>query len=126
MNKIIKKFDHIVITTGDLEKCLEFYQAVGFQIKKGEGRYELFAGDIKINVHVLGEELSPKASNVQLGSGDFCLEIKGKIEEFRDELEEKGLKIKLGVVGRTGVKGRMSSIYLKDPDGNLVEFCSYE
>lgn len=123
---MIKKIDHIVITTAHLEACLAFYEASGFQIKDAGGRFELYAGDFKLNVHILGKELMPHALNVQAGSADLCFEIDGDIETYKRELEQNGLVISLGIVDRNGVKGPMKSIYLRDPDGNLVEFCSYE
>lgn len=123
---MIKKIDHIVITTAQPSACIAFYGKLGFTARDAGGRYELFAGDFKINVHVRGSELSPHASNVQPGSADLCFEINEGLDEFKSELELKGLNIELGIVSRTGVNGVMQSIYLRDPDGNLVEFCSYK
>ena len=77
-------------------------------------------------MHLLGHELEPKARAVQPGSADVCFEIQGSIEDCRDELESRGLTIELGIVERHGVRGAMRSVYLRDPDGNLVELCSYE
>ncbi len=122
---MIKKIDHMVITTKDLQKCLEFYEKVGFIAKEANSRYELFAGDFKINVHILGKELSPHAQNVQTGSVDFCFETTSDIDLLKEDFISKNLEIELGVVQKTGVKGAMYSIYLRDPDGNLVEFCNY-
>lgn len=123
---MIKKVDHFVITSKDINATMSFYKKLGFNAKAGDGRYELFAGDFKINVHLLGSELTPHAKCVQTGSADFCFEIDAGIENFKQQLENNGLKIELGIVPRTGVSGKMKSIYLRDPDGNLVEFCSYE
>lgn len=120
----LKKLDHFVITTSNSEKCFDFYQKLGFTLKDS-GRYELFAGDFKINVHIKGSELSPHAGYVQTGSADFCLEVFGDLKEIKSLLEAKGLEIELGIVERTGVRGKMQSIYLRDPDENLVELCSY-
>ncbi len=123
---MIKKLDHVVITTAHVDVCLRFYEKLGFTSKVSEGRCELFAGDFKINVHTLGSELSPHAQNVQSGSADFCFEIEGAAQNFKQMLEEKGVEIEQGVVARTGVRGKMSSVYVRDPDGNLLEFSSYE
>lgn len=123
---MIKKIDHIVITTEVPENCLDFYEKLGFEARYTSGRYELFGGDFKINVHIKGHELSPHAEHVQTGSADLCFEIEGSLEKFKQELETKGLIIELGIVERTGRNGKMQSIYLRDPDGNLVELCSYE
>lgn len=123
---MIEKIDHLVITTRDPGACIAFYKALGFSARDGGGRYELYAGDFKINVHVLGKELSPHAGHVRPGSADLCFAISGNLEELKNKLEAKGLQIELGIVNRTGVNGSMRSIYLRDPDENLLEFCSYE
>lgn len=123
---MIKKIDHIVITTSNIEACIGFYACLGFLPQNAGGRYELFAGDFKINVHIKDHELSPHAQYVQTGSADLCFEIIGDINNFKAELLEQGIAIELGVVKRIGANGSMCSIYLRDPDGNLVEFCSYE
>lgn len=122
---MIKKIDHMVITTECLGECLEFYRLLGFSVRDAGGRFELFSGDFKINVHIRHRELSPHAAHVQAGSADLCFEISGDVDVWKRELLSKGLAIELGVVERTGVNGPMRSIYLRDPDGNLIEFCSY-
>ncbi len=122
----IKKIDHIVITTARPAECIGFYEALGFCAHDAGGRYELFAGDFKINVHVRGAELSPHAGHVQPGSADLCFALEGGIDAFKAEVEQAGIPVELGVVERHGVRGNMRSIYLRDPDGNLIEFCSYE
>lgn len=122
----IKKVDHLVITVSKIKVCLDFYQKLGFTPKEGDGRYELFAGDFKINVHILGHELSPHAQNVQTGSADLCFEIDGSIEQYKKDIEANGIEILLGIVTRAGARGTMQSIYLRDPDQNLLEFSSYE
>lgn len=122
---MIRTLDHLVITTEKLDACLAFYQALGFTAHSGGGRWELFAGDLKLNVHLRGRELSPHAGAVQPGSADFCLEVDDDLETLRRSLLDRGLAVELGVVNRTGVHGPMRSLYLRDPDGNLVELCSY-
>ncbi|MEF9946431.1 MAG: VOC family protein [Lachnospiraceae bacterium] len=123
---MIRKVDHMVITTSNLPACIAFYEALGFQAQDAGGRWELFSGDFKINVHLKGHELEPKAFHVQTGSADFCFEIDDTLALCREKLMECGISIELGVVTRHGVKGEMRSIYLRDPDGNLIELCSYE
>lgn len=122
----IKKLDHFVLTTVNRQELTAYYEKLGFTVHDGGNRCELFAGDFKINVHTLGGELSPHAEHVMPGSADFCFEICGEIETFKAALEEKGLISFLGVVERTGVRGKMKSIYLRDPDENLIEFCAYD
>ncbi|MEG1095193.1 MAG: VOC family protein [Clostridiales bacterium] len=123
---MIKKVDHIVITTANIEECIEFYKKLGFTVHDDFGRYELFAGDFKINVHIKGHELLPHAKNVKIGSGDLCFEISDDINAFKDSLVAKNLEIEEGIVERHGVKGVMQSIYLRDPDGNLIELSKYK
>ncbi len=119
---MIKKIDHIVITVNDIDRCFLFYESLGFISKKNNGRYELFARNFKINVHIRGEELSPHAQNIAVGSADICFEIDEHIESFKRHLENIGIKIELGIIERMGAHGKMDSIYLYDPDGNLLEF----
>lgn len=123
---MISKIDHIVITTANLDTCLAFYSALGFKTLIASGRWELYSGDFKINVHLKDHELEPKAGHVQIGSGDFCLEIDCTIQKYWDMLNQNGIKIELGIVKRHGVRGEMQSIYVRDPDENLIELCSYE
>ncbi len=128
MNKknFFKTVDHFVITTANMEKTIAFYEKVGFDVQDSGGRYEMFAGNFKINVHYLGQELEPHATNVKTGSADFCIELDVEMEMFVEHLTNEQLEILEGPVTRHGVKGKMASVYLNDPDGNLVEFCSYE
>lgn len=123
---MIHKVDHMVITTANLPACIAFYEALGFRAQDAGGRWELFSGDFKINVHNKGHELEPKAKNVQTGSADFCFEIEGDLALYRATLMEREIAIELGIVTRHGVRGEMRSLYLRDPDGNLIELCSYE
>lgn len=123
---MIRKIDHLVITTAKLPACIAFYEALGFQTQDAGGRWELFAGDFKINVHVKNQELEPKAKNVQTGSADFCIEMDCPISQCREMLLKQKITIEMDEVTRHGVRGEMRSLYLRDPDGNLVELCCYE
>lgn len=123
---MIRSIDHLVITTADMDACVAFYEKLGFSARDAGGRWELFAGSFKVNVHFLGHELEPKACNVQPGSADLCFELDTSIEKCRDRLLASDVDIELGIVQRHGVRGAMRSLYVRDPDGNLVELCSYE
>ncbi|HKL73190.1 MAG TPA: VOC family protein [Candidatus Onthovivens sp.] len=123
---MIRKIDHVVITTKNIEKCVYFYHLLGFKVQNTDFGYALFAGDFKINVHQLGKELEPHALNVTLGSNDLCFEIDDNLEEFKEDLIKKGVIIEEGIVKRNGVFGPMNSIYVRDYDGNLIEFCNYK
>lgn len=123
---MITKIDHLVITTTCIEDCLSFYQKLGFKVQQGNGRYELFAGNFKINVHLLHHELQPCAKRVQPGSADLCFEITGCLNTYKQMLMVQGINIEFGPVSRLGVRGEMQSFYIRDLDGNLLEFCSYQ
>lgn len=121
----IRKIDHFVITTENLAACLNFYQLLGFRLVQDGNRYALFAGDFKLHVHMRGHELSPHAMRVQPGSADLCFEVDAQLEALKAELAANGVQAELGVVDRSGVRGQMRSLYLRDPDGNLIELSSY-
>ncbi len=122
---MIRKIDHVVITTNQMEAIIVFYEALGFTAQAKQGRYELFAGDFKINVHSWGKELSPHAAQVAKGCNDFCFEVDEEMETVLAHLAQKGLQTESGIVTRHGVRGSMQSIYLRDPDGNLIELSYY-
>ena len=122
----IDRFDHIVVTTQDLEKCLHFYvDVLDMELDRRNDRYAVKFGRNKINIHRQKAEFLPAAQNVTYGSQDICLIAEGDIEEIKAEIERKGYPIELGIVGRTGAMGPIDSIYLRDPDGNLVEISVY-
>ena len=122
---MIKKIDHFVITTAQAKACLDFYKKLGFQVSNAGNRYELRAGDFKINVHLLGHEIEPHAQHVQAGSADLCFEVDQPISDYYADLQAQGLHSFSGIVERHGVHGTMQSIYLRDPDQNLIELSSY-
>lgn len=123
---LITSIDHVVITVQDVEKTLAFYVAgLGMGLDSSNGRLALTFGNQKINIHRQKAEFTPAAQNVTYGSMDICLVAEGDIEEIKSELESRGLVIELGVVPRTGACGPIDSLYLRDPDGNLVEVSVY-
>ncbi len=122
----IKNIDHIVITTRDLKRCLEFYVGIlGMTDVEHDDRHSLLFGDCKINIHTRKGEFKPAALNPEYGSQDFCL-IVDDVEKAEREITEKGYQIEEGIVERHGAKGTMRSLYLRDADGNLVELSQYD
>lgn len=122
----IRRIDHLVITTADLEKCIRFYtEILDMELVEKDGRIALRFGDQKINIHRKKAEFLPAARNVVYGSQDLCFIAEGDIRDIRREIEKKGYPVELGIVQRTGALGSMDSIYLRDPDGNLVEVSVY-
>lgn len=99
---------------------------IGFRrIDNANGPTALAFGEQKINIHEAGHSFEPKARAPTPGEGDFCLIADRPLSEMRSHLEACGITIELGPVERTGAKGAMTSLYFRDPDGNLVEVSEY-
>lgn len=123
----IDHLDHLVITTQDLDRCLHFYvDILGMELDDSNNRYAVKFGNQKFNIHRKKAEFLPAARNVTCGSQDICLIAQGNIQEIKAEIENKGWPIELGIVQRTGACGLMDSIYLRDPDENLIEISVYK
>ena len=122
----IKAFDHIVLTTANLEKCLAFYTGLlGLRAEERDGRHALFFGAQKINIHTRPAEFLPAAAYPLAGSLDLCFVAEGDADAVLRELCEKNAPLVSDVVVRHGARGAMKSIYLRDPDGNLIELGFY-
>jgi catechol 2,3-dioxygenase-like lactoylglutathione lyase family enzyme len=123
----IKGFDHFVLTVRDLDATCEFYTRVlGMQaVTFGGGRRALQFGRQKINLHEAGKEFEPKALKPTPGSGDFCLITDVPIAQVIEYMQSRAVAIVAGPVSKTGALGPMLSIYVRDPDGNLVEVSNY-
>ena len=119
----IRSLDHIVLTCADPEATVVFYERVGMQREEfGGGRLALRFGDQKLNLHQAGAEFQPHAATPLPGTGDLCLLVDGPIEAVVEHLGEVGIAIEEGPVDRTGAVSPLRSVYVRDPDGNLVEF----
>ncbi|MDY3331335.1 MAG: VOC family protein [Pelistega sp.] len=123
----IERLDHFVLTVADIQRTVEFYTGVlGMQAKTfGEGRVALHYGQQKINLHLKGHEIEPKAQYAVCGSADLCFITSTPIQDVLCELQEKKVDIIDGIVPRTGALGPIQSIYFRDPDGNLIEVSAY-
>jgi catechol 2,3-dioxygenase-like lactoylglutathione lyase family enzyme len=123
----IDRIDHIVITAFDLERTLDFYARVmGMEpITFAGGRRGLAFGRQKINLHQAGREFEPKALKPTPGSMDLCFITETPLEEVIAQLKAQGVAIAEGPVPKTGALGPMTSVYFRDPDGNLIEVSNY-
>jgi catechol 2,3-dioxygenase-like lactoylglutathione lyase family enzyme len=122
----IDRLDHLVLTVRDIEATVAFYTRVlGMEmVTFGKGRKALRFGRQKINLHQAGHEFEPHAAAPTPGSADFCLLTHVPIEDVVMHVIDCGVAIELGPVPRDGALGRILSIYLRDPDGNLVEIAN--
>lgn len=122
----IDRLDHFVLTVADLEATCRFYEkACGMSVETfGAGRLALRFGQQKINLHKAGAEFDPKAERPTRGSGDFCLITTVPLAEVEAHLRAEGIAIEEGPVRRTGATGPILSVYIRDPDGNLVEIAN--
>ena len=120
---MIKSLDHVVLTTRDLEKCLAFYtQALGMQLETfGQGRIALRFGDQKFNVHPPGLDIGIRARYPTPGSLDLCFLADCPLDDVVARLRQHNIPIEEGPVVRTGARFPIRSVYVRDPDDNLVE-----
>jgi len=123
----IERLDHLVLTVADVETTVAWYVAVlGMRpVRFGGGRTALRFGDQKINLHAADEIIEPRAKAPTRGSADLCLIFSGAIEDAVDHLAECEVSIEEGPVARAGAAGAITSVYVRDPDANLVEIATY-
>ena len=123
----VTALDHLVLTVRDLQATLQFYEnALGmraseFSATDGTRRSALTFGKTKINLHVAGQEFDPKAVQPMPGSADLCFLTDTALEDWLTHLDALGITVEEGPVPRSGATGPILSIYLRDPDGNLIE-----
>ena len=122
----VASLDHLVLTVADIARTCDFYtKALGMRVVRfGEGRVALHFGQQKINLHQADRTFDPKAKAPTPGSADLCFLLSGALEDAVARLKTLGIAIEVGPVERTGATGRIQSIYLRDPDGNLLELAT--
>ena len=123
---VIDDIDHFVLTITDLNATVAFYTALGMRAVTRNGRNELRFGSRKINLHLAPGQFQPAAARPVSGSADLCFTVTGTMAELEARLADRGLAVELGPVPREGAQGPMRSVYLRDPDGNLIELAVYE
>jgi catechol 2,3-dioxygenase-like lactoylglutathione lyase family enzyme len=128
---MIDRIDHIVLTTRDKPACIRFYtEVLGMQLVSfrtpTEERLALSFGRQKINLHEWGKEFEPKAHLPVPGSQDLCFIASKSLDEVLARLTENGIRILQGPVDKTGATGPIRSVYVRDPDLNLIEISVYK
>jgi catechol 2,3-dioxygenase-like lactoylglutathione lyase family enzyme len=123
----IERIDHLVLTVRDIPATCDYYSRVlGMQVVTfGGDRKALQFGRQKINLHERGKEFEPKALQPTPGSGDLCFITEVPLPQVVDHIRSCGIQIIEGPVRRTGAVGPIESIYIRDPDGNLIEVSNY-
>ena len=125
---MIDHLDHLVLTTADEGRCIDFYTRVlGMTLESFIGgtppveRKAFKFGNQKINLHIKGKEFEPKAQLPTPGSLDLCFIADCSMEEIIKRLSREGWPMIEGPVIRTGATGKINSVYVRDPDNNLIE-----
>lgn len=125
---MIDHLDHLVLTTADEAACVRFYtEVLGMELERFVGgtppveRRAFRFGMQKINLHVKGREFEPKAHTPVPGALDLCFIASVPLEQVIARLEAAGVPIIEGPVLRTGAVTKIRSVYVRDPDLNLIE-----
>lgn len=123
----ITGLDHLVLTVADIDATCNFYCGILGMTQEtfAGGRTGLSFGAQKINLHKAGAEYVPHAERPVAGSGDFCLIVES-VAEAQARLKEHDIAIEVGPTEKVGARGRLMSVYCRDPDGNLVELAEYQ
>lgn len=124
----ITALDHLVLTVKDIKATIDFYVGVlGMtEITFGDNRKALQFGSQKINLHELGKEIKPNATHAGVGTADLCLLTDTPLDDVLTHLQSHHITVIDGIVPRTGAVGSIRSIYVNDPDGNLIEISCYD
>lgn len=127
MGIIVEGLDHMVLTVADLQATCSFYERVlGMKIVIfANERYALQFGRQKINLHLVGNEYEPKATLPTPGSADLCFITALPIDQVIVHLETCNVDVIDGPVMRTGARAAIESVYIRDPDGNLLEISNH-
>jgi len=125
----VEALDHLVLTVRDIGATLAFYgvlgmDAVTFRAADGSTRHALRFGRQKINLHEAGAEFAPHAASPVPGSADLCFLTTTPLGAWQAHLAARGIAVEAGPVARSGAEGPITSLYIRDPDGNLVEIAT--
>lgn len=123
----VEALDHLVLTVADVAATVRFYedvlgmQPVRFDAADGTSRWALMFGVQKINLHQAGAEFAPHADSPKVGSADLCFFSDQAVSTWVQWFEKHNVEVVEGPVERTGTQTKLLSVYVRDPDGNLIE-----
>lgn len=119
---VLEHLDHLVLTVANIDATIDFYtEVLGMDVVKVEGRKALAFGIQRLNLHQRGHEFEPKAAHPTPGASDLCFLTTTSLDTVMEYLKEQKVHIEAGPVERDGAIGKLRSIYLRDPDRNLIE-----
>lgn len=124
--------DHLVLTVQNIEATVDFYTRVlgmtdaPFTVADGSTRRALEFGPHKINLHPADGPYPPHAKTPLPGTADLCLLTQSPLVDWATHLHSLNIEITQGPVPRTGARGAITSLYLRDPDQNLIEISTYD
>ncbi|MDR6573605.1 MULTISPECIES: VOC family protein [unclassified Curtobacterium] len=122
----IDHLDHLVLTVESINSSVAFYERLGFEHVVTDDRHALRFGQSKINLHQHGHSFQPSAEHPTPGSGDLCFIVDDGPESIRAAITSAGIPIEEGPTERSGALGPMTSVYIRDPDQNLLELSTYQ
>ena len=120
---MIERIDHFVMSVNSIDSAISFYGGIlGITIHTfGDNRTALLIGSQKINLHEKDKSFKPHAKYPTVGSADICFIIQGSMEDMLIHLNQHGISVEKGPVIRSGARHSLISIYIRDPDDNLIE-----
>jgi len=127
----LTRIDHFVLTARDVDATVAFYTCVlgmtaeQFHPTDGTVRWALVFGTNKINLHQAGDEFKPNAHDATVGSQDVCFISDDPLDVWQKHFTDCGVGVEEGPIARTGATGKIMSLYIRDPDGNLIEVSNY-
>lgn len=117
--------DHLVVTVTDIPRAVDFYTRVlGLEARYRDAeRVDLVLGDIALRLHPVDTTIVPRAGCPMPGSLDICFRSLLPLDEVQAHLDALAIQVETGPVARQGAGGPIVSLYLRDPDNNLIELC---